>query len=146
MTLHEMKNDAVSLEDLIPRLDRLLELFDMQLNQSTETLSLMRTKVNGLMYSGTAVFEGAAGAWRWRMSPVVPFASIGFSDSQSMGPFVIANSADAGDAGPGTYTTAIGASGEIPMIGTTLSITSTAATQPRLFVAVFATANSLRIN
>lgn len=141
-----IRKDASALEDLIPRLDRMLELFEMELGQSSATLALMRSKLNDTLYAGTKIFDGAAGQWYANFDFAVPFASVGFSDSLSMGPFVLSLEGDGGSTGVGKYTTSLGSSGEIPMNGTHLTITSTAATQPRLFVALFTATQPLRVN
>ena len=133
-------------EDLVPRLDRLVSLLEEQIAQSTSELALSRSKLNGTLLTSTVILGGAAGNWSWDWDSTVPFASVGFSDSLSLGPYVISTDAQGAGAGVGTYNVATGASGEIPLMGTHLSIRSTAAIQPKIFVAVFTMPLPLRIN
>jgi hypothetical protein len=144
------KTALEALVELIPRLDRLVSNMELDREQSSETIALLRGKANDLLWSGTVVLKGSAGSWSTTMDFTVPFARVAYIDSQSLGPYVISTDAMGGAFGPGVYNSFPGGgdAGTVPLIGRHLSITcANAGAGPiSLFVAVFTTTGSNLLN
>ena len=137
-----------ALEELLPRLDRLIEGLEIQREQSSQSIALLRGLTNDLMWSGTIQLQGSSGAWEWKGDYTVPFARVGYVDSGKFGPFLITTDATGATKGPGTFTSFGGDSGTVPLIGRHLEISSSysGAGVPTLFLAIFTTTGSVKIN
>lgn len=137
------------LDGLLGRLDTLVSFVDASLKQSTESLAILRGKVNNQLYSGTVTLIGTPGSWYYNADFVVDFASVAWADTQGNGPFVISTDGSGATTGPGTINTFAGGkdAGRVPLIGKHLSITSTsqAAGPLTLFIAVFTDTGAIRI-
>jgi hypothetical protein len=144
-----MTNEEL-LAQLLPNLDRLVQHLEKQLEQSTAPVADTRSKVNGALWTGTITFKGAAGNWRYENNFVVPYASVGYVDTGSFGPFVFNVGGNLAQTGPGVYKSypTGGDSGVVPLIGEHLQITtaSESETPPTLFLAVFTEQQDLSVN
>lgn len=144
-----MTNEEI-LKELLPRLDRLAQHFETQLEQSTAPVSDTRSKVNGVLWTGTVTFKGAAGNWRYENDFTVPYAAVGYVDSGSFGPYVFNVQGNPATTGPGVYESYPGGgdSGVVPLIGEHLQVTteSSSDSPPTLFLVVFVDTQDLVVN
>jgi hypothetical protein len=128
-----------ALEQLVPALRNIADVADAQLKQSTLLESVLRGKLNGLLFAGMIQLQGSAGNWTYEVDYTVNYASVGFIDSLGAGPYTISVDSMGGSNGPGTFQTGDVLAATVPMIGQHLSITSDSEsdTAPQLFIAVF---------
>jgi hypothetical protein len=134
-----------ALREVVGNLSEITEAQRAQLRQSTELTSLLRGKLNDLLWSGMIQLQGTSGDWTYEQDFVVDFAAVGFIDSLEAGPYTISVDAMGGSNGPGTFQTGVTLSAVVPMVGKHLSIMSTSDsdTAPQLFVTIFTTLQPL---
>lgn len=144
MTLEQIKEAAIDLPGLVVRLDRIAELMERQINQSTEALATLRGKLNECLWSGTIRLKelDSNGNYFRRLDFEVPFAAVGWVDSNAIGPVVLSTKDEppatiATAAGVGTVTTFGKDSGVLPLVGDPPLLRVTSATSGLIFVAVF---------
>jgi hypothetical protein len=152
MSLQEMEEPGFfqALKDLVPRLDRVLDNMEIQRQQSSETIALLRGKANNQLYAGTVVLRGGAGAWATAMNFTVPYARVMYIDSGSFGPYMISNDGAGNEYGPGVYNSFAGGgdTGVVPITGRDLFISSSSTSNGpvSLFIAVFTDLGSNIVN
>lgn len=135
------ENLVSEIRELVGKLNELAGANVAQLRQSTELNSLLRGKLNDIVWSGMIQLEGESGNWKYQFPFTIDYAAVGFIDSLDAGPYTITSDAMGGTNGPGTFLTGDTLSAVVPMIGKQLFISSTADTDtpPQLFVAIFTT-------
>jgi hypothetical protein len=143
-------NNEELLAQLLPSLDRLVQHLETQFEQSTQPVADTRSKVNGALWIGTVTFKGVSGNWRYENDFTVPYASIGYVDSGSFGPYVFNTQGNEAKTGPGIYNSFPGGgdSGVIPLFGEHLQVTSESESDspPTLFLAVFTDVQDMLVN
>jgi len=133
-----LKDTYQALQRLITTLDPIAKFLELELEQSSQSIAILRGKANDLLSSGTVYVKSTG----YDVDFDVPFARVAWYDFGAFGPFNFATQADRGILGPGTLTAGAGSAGVVPLIGRHLSIFG--ATGP-LFLAVFASTGSLNV-
>ena len=133
-----LKDTYHALARLITTLDPIAKFFELELEQSSESIAILRGKANDLYYAGTIYVKDTG----YDVDFDAPFARVAWYDFDVNGPFNFATQADRGVLGPGTVTAGAGSAGVVPLIGRHLSIFGATGA---LFLAVFATTGSLNV-
>jgi len=126
------------LEDLLPRLDRLVSAVEHDRENSASAIAELRGVKNKMLLAGNVQLITAN--FLWSIDFVVPFASVLVADLQGAGPLVISTDGTGAALGAGSLQIPVNAFACVPLVGRHLSI-SGAANKP-VFVAVYTTAQS----
>lgn len=128
------RNGIELLEDLLPRLDRLVSEMARDRENMTDTLAALRGSSNHMLWSGTIQLTTAL--LSWSQDFVVPFASVLVADTLGAGPLTISTGAAGEAMGPGTLQLPLNGYANAPLTGRHLSIIGAVANKP-VFVAIF---------
>lgn len=131
------------LPNLINRIDRLAGIAEREAIQSSEVISLLRGKINDLLFTGTANLvapsSNPTNLVSWQRDFAVPFASVAIANTTTVG-LIVSTDPSAPIAGPGTAIVAPGDAVCVPLIGRVLTIAAQTApgTPSSCFVVVYA--------
>lgn len=124
------------LEDLLPRLDRLVGAIEHDRENSSEVLAELRGVKNRMLLASSVQLVTAN--FLWSSDFVVPFASVLVADLQGAGPLIVSVDATGAALGSGALQLPVNGFACVPLVGRHLSITG-AANKP-VFVACYTTA------
>lgn len=122
--------------DVVRRLDALLERLERQERQSTDLFALLRGSLNHMLYAG--MFAVGQSLQARVVEGQVPFRALAFADVNGIGPCTFDVGGTGAVSGVGTVAARLHDCGCMPLVGRSLTVTST--TAGSLFVALYTTA------